>query len=646
MFKFSTAGLFVVLAVTSPSVRAYQDTAAPPAAAATNDYESEIPEDVDPLKGEADTVTRVQDDITRLTAIAGPEVGEQLSPLLRTLFDSSAADEERLVAAAELKRLAAELDTSDPLVRSVRRQVIRRATLVEAGLTGLGDVAADDESRAVVNEFLIRATVDAENSNREAYTNEVRRLYRLIKHNHPAVYEQVSPVFSDDYYNYNLHFVVSEPMLSMLISDYRTETGGVADCILGAWVTGCQVTDTMISADIKPSSTFGVFDLVANGRTESNTQGRKKPATVFTRGSHRFRIDKRVFFDGRTITSSKADMSVDPNNRTVGIKTDFDGIPIIRGIARSIARKEVQKKHGQSEAIAARKLADQALPRFEEEVGRKFAEANDNLQNNLLRDLENRGIAPETYSTRSSETHLAMSTRTINGGTLAGSPPPTAPAPARGIAVQIHESTVNAALSTLGLSGATSSDQLIATIEEALVELADKPINIPRPEPKEKLTDFDFESSDAIRIRFEENQVVMLFRTGFYQYEKGAERPESPTLDKQVFEIPIDVTLEGGEIVLTPPPLDNLKEFGARIKQRPADSGSKKGVAALRRALQARKIALELVTAVFRGPDDPEASDKRVPAKVDVLVGGSQRVDLQVSEFEISDGWLTAVFEK
>lgn len=339
-------------------------------------------------------------------------------------------------------------------------------------------------------------------------------------------------------------------------------------------------------------------------------------------------------------------MAVNPNNQTVGVRTDFDRLPIIRGIARSIAFDKAQELKGQSEAIAARKLANQALPRFESEVGGKFQDANSNLQDNFLKDLEERGIAPESYSTRSSETHLAMSTRTIGPTSLSSAMPPDAPAPRRGIAIQAHESVINAALTSLKLGGPTTPVQLIETIEEALEDLADKKLELRRPEEKDKQADFDFEAEDPIRVRFDENRIVLLFRTGFYQYDKGEERPEQPTLDKQVFEIPIEVTFENGEIILTPPPLDNLKEFGAKIKQRPADSTKSKGAGALRRTIQARKIAHQLVTAVFNDPDNPDAKDKRVPAEIEVLMGDGTRLKLRVTKFQVSDGWITAVFNK
>ncbi|MCA9057666.1 MAG: hypothetical protein KDA85_04180, partial [Planctomycetaceae bacterium] len=181
----------------------------------------------------------------------------------------------------------------------------------------------------------------------------VREAYHNLKIRFPAAADQLQAVLMANYFNHNVHITVSERLLSRVVSDFRSETGTIADCIMGAWVTGSQVTDVTVTADVRPSTTAARFELVANGNTRSNTTAQKSPAVVFTQGNHYFRMVHPAAFDGRHVTSGQGTISVDANNTTTGIRTEYDGIPLIGDIVRNIAAKEVAKSRPQSESLTA-----------------------------------------------------------------------------------------------------------------------------------------------------------------------------------------------------------------------------------------------------------------------------------------------------
>ena len=620
--NFKTALTFLACFFAVSEAFAWQEPAVP-----AIPYEEEVPADVDPLKDEAPTATRVAQDAKALSDLAGEEASAKLEPLLRAIYDGTRSDDERLQASTDLKQLVGSLGQQTPELRSLSQQVRRRTRLADAGLTALKANPDAAEARDIFNNLLVRVSVDYENSVRVDHAELARRDYQSLKQFHPVVYNAVRHVMMDEYFNYNIHFVLSEPMLSRLVSDYRSETGGVAECILGAWVTGTQTTDTSIRADIKPSSGSAMFVLEVDGHTKSNTQGRKSPATIFTHGDHTFNITKPTYFDGTSFSTSPSHMDVHVYNKTVGISTDYDRIPIIRRIAQNIASKEVAKKQAESEAIAARKLADEALPRFESEVGKKFAEANSNVQNNILRNLREKGIAPGAYSARSSDTHIAVSSRTLSPNSLAAPGPPLTPAPSRGVAVQIHESAINASIESLGISGQLKPSEVIARIESALEDFLNREVKL-RDEAKadEDKTEFDFTATDSVRVRFDEGKVVFILRTGFYQVDNNRRIPQ------HAFEIPMGIELVDGNIVLVQPATDARGILS--LKPQPVE-----GKASLRSVAQARGIAKEILDKAFHEPIIT------VDPNLDLKMGDGSNLRLQVTRFDVNDGWITVVFQ-
>lgn len=618
-------GLAVVCTIcVATTVSAFQTLEVP---ATGVQYDADPGASFDPLESDPPAETRIAREAARISELAGTEVGDAITPLLATLFNSSKSDAERLQAAADLRQIAEGLNIQDPAQRSVASQILRRTRLAEAAIGALARTDADEQTRETVNDLLLRTSIDFEHANRLAHTEIARTLYDRVRKRHPQIYTSIQPVYVQEYFNYNLHFVISEPLLSRMVSDYRCERGSVADCILGAWVTGSQVTDTKVRADIRPSLNSAAFDIVVDGRTVSNTQGRKHPAVIYTRGNHPFNIVKTAYFDGTRLSGSPANMDVRPNNQTVGASTKFDRVPILGKIARNIAFNEAVSKKPESDAIAAKKMAMQALPQFEREIAGKFQEANENLQNNLLANLRKRGIEPSQYSARSSETHLALSSRTVTVDALAAPLPPSTPAPSHGVAVQMHESAMNAAIESLDFSGQMSVAQVIGRIEEALEELVKKEVDLRKSGAQaEDKTEFDFEPRDGIRVRFEQDQVVFVIRTGFYQTAQDRRIP------RHSFEIPVGIEIRDGELMLIPPPTDTKGIVAIRPQ-------AIEGRSSIRSVVQARTIAKELLDKTFQnGP-------VKVDPNLDLTLGDGSTLRLRLTEFQMTDGWITAVLE-
>lgn len=512
-----------------------------------------------------------------------------------------------------------------------RPQLQQLRTAVDGAIAAAayeGDEAATrTEVKRQVNNVVI-ALLAYEASRTAADAATARDNYRSLRSRFPAAAAVLHNQVLNQYFNHNLHFTVSEHLLSRLISEYRTETGCIADCILGAWVTGSQVTNVNVTADIRPSANSAHFQLVASGNTQSNTTAQKDPATVYTRGNHFFHIGKPVYFDGRTVSSGAGGIHVDINNTTVGVRTKYDGIPIIGGIVRNIARGEVAKSAPKSKAIAAQKLSGEALPKFETEVSKQFAELNSTLSK-TMNSLDSKGVGPESISTRSSNTHLAVSSRTMGAAFIGGTTPPPAALSLKGMTVQLHETTLNNTLDALELNGrAIHEDELITEIEKSLSALLQRDIKFGKnpgnpavpetpadpaapPAEPEPPTTFVFSKSDPIRVQFEDDRLVLVLRTGVRQ-EGKEEVPE------QTITVPITLTVTGGKLVLEPGLMGvSSREETSRVKQ-------------VTRANQIRRILERKIV------------KRELDATFDLQAAGDKLLPVTLTYISVVDGWLTA----
>ncbi len=521
-----------------------------------------------------------------------------------TPADSMDEKQQSFMTKVELQELAATID----------------GAIAAASYEGDAD-GANNEQQSQIG-ILIGSLLSYEQAQIAAEAEKSRAAWRVLRNRFPAAADVLRPVVNEHYFNHNLHFTVSEELLSRLLSDYRSESGCIADCIMGAWVTGSQNTDVNVRADIQPSLSTAKFNLNVNGNTRSNTKAQKDPAIVWTNGNHYFWINKPVYFDGHTVSSGPASFSVDTNSRTVGLATKYDSIPIIRGIVRRIASQKIAESKPQSDAITGNRMRDEALPKFEEETSEQFSNANSSLQK-TMDSLERRGVAPDSISARSSNTHIAVSSRTIGIARVGGSTQPPAALMATGAAAQIHESALNNAIDALGFQGRSVPEKDLKTeVEVALSELFQRDIKLSDGEPEpvpageepEPPTVFVFSKTDPIRIRFANNQIVLTLRTGVRQ-EGKEEIPE------QIITIPISLTLQDGKIILDPGNIGVASRVETDRLKQPA------------RANQIRRIMNRRIVRREMSPT------------IDLQAAGDKTLPLTATLIHLADGWLTTEFQ-
>lgn len=515
---------------------------------------------------------------------------------------------------------------------------------------------------------LMAAIEGFESGNGRVDASRIRRGLRVVPVLAPSGGADVAAVIRDQYFADNMHVSLSEKLLDRVISTHKTESGRVADCILGAWVTGCQVSDAKVSVNVVPSSNNAKFQLNLNGTSNTNTQGRKDPATVYTRGRHYFSGTKSVTFTGTEFVSSQTHLSVDANNHTVGLETDYDWIPLIGLLARGIAQGEVRRSKAESELIAAQKLSREVIPKFDSEVDGRFDDANADLESKLFSNLRKHDLYPASLSTRSTSSHIGVSSRTMDDSQLGAGAAPVGSVAMSGISAQIHETLINNALDRMPIAGkALTEDELKSEIETAIGEIlsrdfsfddqgegeaeeggegleipesptADTPAAdgtvptsaggvlqddvVQEADPaadagqeeaadEDPQTTFIFDSLDPVRVRIVDGGMSLVLRMGIQEEGKDPIAPQEIT-------VPITLDLQGETLVVE----------ADRVRTRPLTRG---GGSQLAVSAQINRIL---------GKRLPR---REVDMSFEVPIEGKEPISLSVSHFAASNGWLTIV---
>ncbi|MBS0266030.1 MAG: hypothetical protein JSS02_29125 [Planctomycetes bacterium] len=391
---------------------------------------------------------------------------------------------------------------------------------------------------------LLAALEDYESGATLASTGAVRKAFDGVRALAPDGAEKLALALRDNYLNYNLRVVASEAFLNKFFHQSRDEVGPVTDFVLGANVSGNQNTHTEVDIDLVPSNSSAQFDLKASGRIASNTVGVTSQASVYTYGNHAFTAAKRIVFDGEKFGTQAARIGIRANNTTTGADTNMG---LFKGIADNIAVSRAEEMRGESEAIAAQRIREQVLPRFNAEVDKEFSKFNPDIAARLtsLRELN---LFPEAKSWSTTDKELKVATRLMGNTDIGGSEPSPAMYLGRGVTVLMHDSLLNNSLDRLGVAGKTMTEaETKAHVEAQATKLLGKEVKFEDGKAEAKddsgIKSIVFDQTDPIRVHSDDGVLSVTLRAGFQQ--EGKE--DIPT---QIITIPLQFTVTNAAIIL------------------------------------------------------------------------------------------------
>ncbi len=460
-----------------------------------------------------------------------------------------------------------------------------------------------------------------------------------------------------------LRIMLSEDFVNTLISSERVDSGPVRDCILGANVTGDQVTNTRVTIDFQSCDQAGNLLVLLNGTVRNSTVGITPQAAVHSAGLHDLQLSKQVTFDGRQFTTRSPSAWITPRIAHRAAETPVSGVPLVGPIASTVAIREAERMRPAAESIAANRITSQVGPQFNQAVDQELSQGNRLLAERILPLLQDWHLLPAAPVVSTSESDLSYEARLTAGGTPPATPAPEAD-PQAGIAFAIHESYLNDALSQLALAGREMTDRsidgwfeqelprLLPSVRTSAQDVSENENSGPRVRPDVRVSQPGVGESDTaphevlrapgfpvptapelvpvrqepegvtivlyakqpLRVRFEDGACIVVARAGFRTMGVVNVPP-------QQVEIRYQVILREGTLILEPGSVD-VTSF---------DGSEESTVAELARPIIRQQVERRLRTLTLPA---------RIPLSLPDLTGR----DVTITGLSLEAGWLVLSF--
>jgi hypothetical protein len=201
-----------------------------------------------------------------------------------------------------------------------------------------------------------------------------------------ALNQSLADAVEQHYRNANVRIAITAEMLNRLIAQQRSEMRAVRDWIAGTPVRGQSHTHSESFVRLEPAAGRWQLDLQTQGVVESNTLANGGKARLRSFGATDFTAQKTIIVDSHGVHLQSAFVDATNYNRLVGVRTQYDWVPLFGAYARSKAVEQYRAKRPRAKAEVEAKVAAQA----QDNVDRETREAVERIE----RDVRNRFTDP------------------------------------------------------------------------------------------------------------------------------------------------------------------------------------------------------------------------------------------------------------
>ncbi len=419
----------------------------------------------------------------------------------------------------------------------------------------------------------------------------------------------LADVLNNYYRNANIRMAISSELLQRFLPESQVVHKPVRDQILGSDTRGASTIKTKLSVELVPDTSAWNFILKLNGDVASNTRSEKGPAVFYNASSAVVDTARHIRIDADNTRIRAENPSVTTSDMLQGFKTDFDSLPILGDLFRTVARQQFDEQRGLAQRIVRRKIADTADREFDQELHKQLHSAERMYKSKLLSPLNDLNLNPLIVDMQTTERRLIARYRVAGDLQLAAhTPRPIAPSDSH-LSIQIHESSVNNAIEQIAFGDEPCT----------LLELSDRIASALQQQPW-KLTE---DIPDDVAIRFAKKRPMTI------EFQDG----------KVLFTLRIDQLQQGDRL--------NLKRFSIIASYVPVVDGmwvslqldGPISVDGERIGVRERLPLRTIFSRVF-------ASHRNIDLIPAEFVNNPRAAGLAISQMACHDGWLAVAVSR
>ncbi|TWT50598.1 hypothetical protein Pla22_33410 [Rubripirellula amarantea] len=251
------------------------------------------------------------------------------------------------------------------------------------------------------------------------------------------------------YRNANVRLAMSEAMLNRLLPSVEPKTVPVRTQVLGSQVRGISQIKSDLQVSLNPTAQHWSLNLQTLGNVSSLTTGKSGPVAIRTSGSSDFVANAPILVTREGVTLGNVAVDVRGRTKLRGIRSQYDGWPLVGALVRSYANNKFDSMKPASSRIVSNQIRSQVASEVDTKLDEQVDIASEKLSKMVLGPLGRMKLDPQVIDMQTTEQRLVARYRLAGDWQLAAfTPRPRAPRTSL-MSVQAHQSAINNTLEQL-----------------------------------------------------------------------------------------------------------------------------------------------------------------------------------------------------
>lgn len=305
----------------------------------------------------------------------------------------------------------------------------------------------------------------------------------------------VTRAVGDHYLAPNLRVAVHQSFVERLLPAATQHSGPIREFVLGRPVRGTQRVQQTTGVRFVPDPDEIRMELRVDGVVSSRSVTESGPVALHSRATGRFTIHKPMTVSSRGLAFGQAVGAASNRSRLAGIRTDFDSLPIMGSLMRSIARNQHDDHYDEATREVNDKIVSRACHEIDAATEPRFRDLAERVRTKAWEPMVRLGLAPTAVGLETTADMAVARVRLAGARQLAAhTPRPRAPADAL-LSVQVHESSVNNACECFGFGGRRLT---VAEVVRTVCDRLALPTRIPDDLPAD--VEVAFAAEEPLRV--------------------------------------------------------------------------------------------------------------------------------------------------
>lgn len=313
--------------------------------------------------------------------------------------------------------------------------------------------------------------------------------------------------------NANVRVAVNERMLNMMLPQMPATTEAISDSIQGAKVSGQGLIENQLRIALIPNPDEIAIRLETIGQVTTDTVASKSGFIFQNKGLANFQVFKNLAFNRSGVTSESPQATSSATQRLVGLRGNYDRIPLIGRLTRMIAKQKAEEQAPEAELRTRERVETDAKERVQTEVEQQVQQLRWAMNHHVLSRLTAMDLEPETIQLSTSQQRIVGRYRIAGRDQMAAHQPRPTDFESDLLTFQMHESAINNLLQRFNFGGQEFNAVSLGEHIEAMTGI---PLEA---ENSEADATFEFSDHDPIRIDFADGIASLKF--GFKKFQIG-----------------------------------------------------------------------------------------------------------------------------